>query len=46
MIGVRIPDLGVACSPTTPGTIVEARLLLAEILSPSNVSETRLNVLA
>jgi Uma2 family endonuclease len=42
---VRIPDLGVTCTPVIPGqqTIIDP-VLLIEILSPSNRAETWSNV--
>ena len=42
----RIPDLGVTCSPPSQGVMVENPIVLVEILSPSNETETRLNVWA
>jgi Uma2 family endonuclease len=42
---VRVPDLGVTCSPVVPGqTTMPDPVLLIEILSPSNQSETWSNV--
>ena len=42
---VRIPDLGVTCSPLLPGQITLADpVLLAEILSPGNQSQIWSNV--
>ena len=42
---VRIPDLGVTCSPVISGeALMHEPILLIEILSPSNYSETWSNV--
>lgn len=41
-----VPDLGVTCAPQTGARLLEKPLLLAEVLSPSNVSKTRANVRA
>ena len=42
---VRIPDLGVTCTPITSGeALMREPVLLVEILSPSNYSETWSNV--
>jgi Uma2 family endonuclease len=44
---VRIPDIAVTCTPHQPGRQhVESPVLVAQILSPSNERETRLNVWA
>ena len=44
---VRIPDLGVTCSPLVPGqSTLPDPVLLIEILSPSNQAETWSNVWA
>jgi Uma2 family endonuclease len=44
---IRIPDLGVTCSPITPGqATLPDPVLLVEILSPSNQAETWSNVWA
>jgi Uma2 family endonuclease len=43
---VRIPDLGVTCSPPSAGLVVPDPVLLVEILSPSNEAATRRNVWA
>jgi Uma2 family endonuclease len=44
---VRIPDLGVTCSPLAPGQATLADpVLLIEILSPSNQAQTWSNVWA
>jgi Uma2 family endonuclease len=44
---LRVPDLGVTCSPNEPGQIVVPDpVLLIEILSPSNEADTRENVWA
>lgn len=44
---VRVPDLGVTCSPIRAGQIVmEDPILLVEILSPSNKAKTWTNVWA
>ena len=44
-INVRIPDLGVTCSPIAPeDRLLRAPVLLIEILSPSNVDKTWANV--
>jgi Uma2 family endonuclease len=42
----RIPDLGVTCAPPTADPAIVDPVLLCEILSPSNESETRANVWA
>jgi Uma2 family endonuclease len=42
----RVPDLGVTCAPPSREIMVEDPVLLIEILSPSNESETRANVWA
>jgi Uma2 family endonuclease len=42
----RIPDLAVSCAPPGRGTTVREPVLLIEILSPSNASETMANVWA
>ena len=42
----RVPDLGVTCAPPSREVMVEYSVLLIEILSPSNESETRANVWA
>lgn len=42
----RIPDLGVTCAPPSGGQILSDPVLLVEILSPSNESETWANVWA
>jgi Uma2 family endonuclease len=42
---MRVPDLGVSCSPVTPPQpAMNDPLLLVEILSPSNQAKTRSNV--
>lgn len=53
MLGVRsdrnyrIPDIGVTCTPLTPGEpTLPNPVLLVEILSPSNPAETWINVWA
>ena len=44
---VRVPDLGVTCSPTVPGQmVVPDPVLLVEILSPSDRVKTWTNVWA
>lgn len=44
---LRVPDLGVTCSPEAPGQIVVPDpMLLVEILSPANEVDTRENVWA
>ena len=44
---LRVPDLGVTCTPIAPGQIVvEEPVLLIEILSPSNKAKTWTNVWA
>ena len=44
---IRIPDLGVTCSPLRPGqTEMPDPILLVEVLSPSNASKTWSNVWA
>jgi len=42
----RLPDLGVACSPPSADLVVRDPVLLIEILSPGNESETRANIWA
>jgi Uma2 family endonuclease len=42
----RIPDLGVTCTPPSRDQFVSEPVLLIEILSPSNESETRANIWA
>ncbi len=42
----RIPDLGVTCSPPSGSQTVVNPVVLIEILSPSNESQTRANVWA
>jgi len=42
----RIPDLGVTCSPPSNDPMVAEPLLLIEILSPSNETETWSNIWA
>jgi Uma2 family endonuclease len=42
---VKIPDLGISCTPLTlTDKVMRDPVLLAEILSPSNVKETRASV--
>jgi hypothetical protein len=42
---MRIPDLGVTCTPARPGdTAMRDPVLLIEVLSPSNHAETWMNV--
>lgn len=41
---VRIPDLAVTCTPARGERLLEAPVLLIEILSPSNADETWANV--
>jgi Uma2 family endonuclease len=42
---VRVPDLGITCAPWEGDErVLEAPLVLAEILSPSNAADTRANV--
>ena len=41
-----VPDLAVTCAPPSGGTGLPDPVLLVEILSPSNVRETRANVWA
>ena len=44
---LRVPDLGVTCSPVEPGQIeLPDPVLLVEILSPGNEADTRENVWA
>jgi Uma2 family endonuclease len=44
---VRVPDLGVTCTPDTAGQqLMPDPVLLIEVLSPSNVADTRENVWA
>jgi Uma2 family endonuclease len=40
----RIPDLGVSCTPPSDDIIVREPVLLIEILSPNNESQTRSNI--
>lgn len=42
----RIPDLGVTFEALGPASFIESPVLLAEILSPSNEMDTRMNVRA
>lgn len=41
---VRVPDLGVTCAPPTLDHVMPDPVLLVEVLSPSNVAETRANI--
>ena len=41
-----VPDLGVTCAPPTDEHLMREPVVLIEILSPTNVSKTRLNVRA
>jgi len=41
-----VPDLGVTCAPPAGAQVMHEPLVLIEILSPTNVSKTRANVLA
>jgi Uma2 family endonuclease len=41
----RIPDIGVTCAPPSAGQMLPDPLILIEILSPSNETETWANVL-
>ena len=41
-----VPDLGVTCAPPTGAHLLHEPVLLIEILSPTNVSKTRANVVA
>jgi Uma2 family endonuclease len=43
---IRIPDLGVTCSPPSADMMVADPVLLVEILSPSNEAETWRNIWA
>ena len=43
---VRVPDLGVTCAPPTLDHLMPDPVLLVEVLSPSDVAETRGNVWA
>lgn len=43
---VRVPDLGVTCVPPTLDHVMPEPVLLIEVLSPSNVAETRSNIWA
>jgi Uma2 family endonuclease len=46
-LNLRVPDLGVTCTPVEPGQLVLADpVLLVEILSPSNEADTWENVWA
>lgn len=40
----RVPDIGVTCAPSVGGQMLPDPLILIEILSPSNESETWANV--
>jgi Uma2 family endonuclease len=42
----RLPEVGVVCSPPSSDQVVRDPVLLIEILSPSNESETRTNIWA
>jgi Uma2 family endonuclease len=42
----RIPDIGVTCAPPSHSLMVSDPVLLIEILSPSNETETRANLWA
>jgi len=42
----RVPDLGVTCAPPSHDLMVAEPILLIEILSPSNETETRANIWA
>jgi Uma2 family endonuclease len=42
----RVPDVGVTCAPPSHGLMVADPVLLVEILSPSNESDTRANIWA
>jgi Uma2 family endonuclease len=42
----RVPDLGITCAPPTDARLLHEPVVLIEILSPTNVSKTRANVLA
>lgn len=41
-----VPDLGVTCAPPAGARLLQDPVVLIEILSPTNVSKTRANVLA
>lgn len=41
---VRVPDLGVTCTPPSLDHMMPNPVLLVEVLSPSNVAETRANI--
>ncbi len=41
-----VPDLGVTCAPPARARLLHEPVVLIEILSPTNVSKTRANVLA
>jgi Uma2 family endonuclease len=41
-----VPDLGITCTPPAGARLLHEPLVLIEILSPTNVSKTRANVLA
>jgi Uma2 family endonuclease len=44
-LNVRVPDVGVTCSPSDPlDRLLHRPLILVEILSPSNTAETWANV--
>jgi Uma2 family endonuclease len=41
-----VPDLGITCAPPAAARLLREPVVLIEILSPTNVSKTRANVLA
>ncbi len=41
-----VPDLGITCAPPTGAPLMHEPIVLIEILSPTDVSRTRANVLA
>ena len=41
-----VPDLGITCAPPAGARLLHEPVVLIEILSPTNVSKTRANVLA
>jgi Uma2 family endonuclease len=43
-VNLRIPDLGVTCEPDDDQSIMSEPVLLIEVLSPGNASDTRANV--
>ncbi len=42
----HVPDLGITCAPPSGARLLHEPVVLIEILSPTNVSKTRANVIA